>query len=140
MKCSSYQLQICERGAVTHDVSCTAEQRWPEPLLQAPTPLLFQNIWIRVWVRLFFKFENPTLVQTPTKIIDPLHKKWPHRLLLMPKWKSDSGSGRKMQNPAGVDSGTTSVAKHKSTIMASHQSTIRLSTTWCQITFASCEG
>ena len=47
--------------------------------------------------------------------------KWPHRLLLLPKWKSDSGSGtgfsqifdsgsgsgseRKRQNPAGVDSG-----------------------------------
>ena len=51
-----------------------------------------------------------------------LLKKWPHRLLLLPKWKSDSGSGsgfsqifdtgsgsgseRKTQNPAGVDSGT----------------------------------
>jgi len=43
-----------------------------------------------------------------------LLKKWPHRLL--PKWKSDSGSGfsqisdsgseRKTQNPAGVDSGS----------------------------------
>jgi len=22
-----------------------------------------------------------------------LHKKWPHRLLLLPKWRSDSGSG-----------------------------------------------
>jgi len=48
-----------------------------------------------------------------------LLKKWPHRLLLLPKWKSDSwfGSGfsqifdsgtgseseRKTQNPAGVD-------------------------------------
>jgi len=47
-----------------------------------------------------------------------LPKKWPHRLLLLPKWKSDSGSGFsqifdsgsgsqwKTQNPAGVDSGT----------------------------------
>ena len=46
-----------------------------------------------------------------------LPTKWPHRLLLLPKWKSDSGSGflrifdswsgyeRKTQNPAGVDSG-----------------------------------
>jgi len=50
-----------------------------------------------------------------------LTKKWPNRLLLVPKWKSDSGSGsgfsqifdsgsgsgfeRKTQNPAGVDSG-----------------------------------
>ena len=51
-----------------------------------------------------------------------LPKKWPHRLLLLPKLKSDSGSGsdlsqifdsgsqsgseRKTQNPAGVDSRT----------------------------------
>jgi len=45
-----------------------------------------------------------------------LPKKWPHRLQLLPKWKSDfwsgfsqifdSGSERKTQNPAGVDSGT----------------------------------
>jgi len=50
-----------------------------------------------------------------------LPTKWPHRLLLLPKWKSDSGSGSgfsqffdsrygsgpeiKMQNPAGIDSG-----------------------------------
>ena len=44
-----------------------------------------------------------------------LPEKWLHRLPLLPKWKSDSGSGfsqifdsgfeRKMQNPAGVDSG-----------------------------------
>jgi len=51
------------------------------------------------------------------------HKNRPHRLLLLPKWKSDSGSGsvfsqifdsrngsgfeRKTQNPAGVDSSTS---------------------------------
>ena len=47
-----------------------------------------------------------------------LLKKWPHRLLLLQKLKSDSGSGsgfsqifdsgseRKTQNPAGFDSGT----------------------------------
>ena len=48
-----------------------------------------------------------------------LPKKWPHRLLLLPKRKIDSGSGsgvsqifdsgseseRKTQNPAGIDSG-----------------------------------
>jgi len=50
-----------------------------------------------------------------------LPKKWPHRLLLLPKWKSDSGSGfgfsqifesgsgsgseRETQNPVGIDSG-----------------------------------
>ena len=44
-------------------------------------------------------------------------KKWPHRLLLLPKFKSDSGSGsgfsqifdsgsgEKSQNPGGIDSG-----------------------------------
>jgi len=44
-----------------------------------------------------------------------LLKKWPHRILLLPKWKSDSefgfsqifdsGSERKTQNSSGVDSG-----------------------------------
>jgi len=62
-------------------------QRWPE--LHA-TPLLFQNFWIRIRFRIrfrqFFKFENPTPVQTPATI-DPtpnlpmfLLKKWPKRL------------------------------------------------------------
>ena len=37
------------------------QQRWPESLFS--TQLLFQNFWIRV--RKFFKFENPTPVQTP---------------------------------------------------------------------------
>jgi len=32
-------------------------------------PVVFQNFWIRV--RQFFKFENPTPVQTPATIIDP---------------------------------------------------------------------
>jgi len=44
-------------------------RRWPESLFQTPTPLLFQNFWILV--RLFFKFENPTPVQTPAAIINP---------------------------------------------------------------------
>jgi len=43
-------------------------QRWPQSLFQTPTPLLFQNFWFRV--RLFFKFENPPSVQTPTTTID----------------------------------------------------------------------
>jgi len=42
-------------------------QRWPESLFQTPTPLLFQNFSIRS--QQFFKFENPTPVQTPTTII-----------------------------------------------------------------------
>jgi len=45
------------------------DQRWPESLFQNPTPLLFQNFGIRV--RLFFKFENLTPVQTPATIINP---------------------------------------------------------------------
>jgi len=47
----------------------TSRQRCPESLFQTPTPLLFQNFWIRVWQ--FFKFENPPPVQTPATIIDP---------------------------------------------------------------------
>ena len=47
-----------------------ARQRRPESLFQTPTPLLFQNFWIRVW--LFFKFENPTPDQNPVTIIDPI--------------------------------------------------------------------
>jgi len=31
-------------------------------------------------------------------------------------------------------------AEHQSTTMASHQSTVRLNSTWCQITFVSCDG
>jgi len=48
-------------------------QRWPESLFQTPTPLLFQNFSIRdqIRVRIFFKFENPTPLQTPATIIDP---------------------------------------------------------------------
>jgi len=45
------------------------DQRWPESLFQTPTPLLFQNFGIRV--QQFFKFENPTPVQTPATIINP---------------------------------------------------------------------
>jgi len=44
-------------------------QNWPESLFQTPTPLLCQNFWILV--RQFFKFENPTPVQTPATIIHP---------------------------------------------------------------------
>jgi len=46
-------------------------QRWPESLFQTPTPLLIQNFWIRIRVRQYFKFENPTPVQPPATIIDP---------------------------------------------------------------------
>ena len=47
---------------------CGLRQRWPESLIQVPIPFLFQNFWIRIQVRKFFKFENPTLVQTPATI------------------------------------------------------------------------
>jgi len=50
-------------------ISQSAHLRWPEALFQTPTPLLFQNFGIRV--RQFFKFENPTPVQTPATIINP---------------------------------------------------------------------
>jgi len=95
------------------------------------TPILFQNFWIRIRVRAqkFFKFENPTPVQTPATIDateiqqcfslrNDIYKDhaW---LLLLSKMSSsswsvsgfsqifDSGSGseRKTQNPAGVGSG-----------------------------------
>ena len=50
-----------------------ARQKWPESLFQTPTPLLFQNFGLRdrIRVRLLFKFENPSPVQTPATIIDP---------------------------------------------------------------------
>jgi len=38
---------------------------------QTPTPFLFQNFWIRVQVRQFLQFENPTPVKTLATIIDP---------------------------------------------------------------------
>ena len=100
-------------------------QRWPESRFQTPTPLLFQNFRIRVRnrVRQFVIFVNPTPVQTPATIIDLgviyscFYFRNDNRLLLLPKLKSDPGSGssfsqtfdsgseRKTQNPAGVDSG-----------------------------------
>jgi len=49
----------------------TPDQRWPESIFQPPTPLLFQNFWIRTRIRLFYKFENPTPVQNPATIIHP---------------------------------------------------------------------
>jgi len=53
---------------VTSQIANT-HQRWSESLF--PTPLLFQNFGIRARIRHFFKFENPTPVQTPAAIIDP---------------------------------------------------------------------
>jgi len=62
VKCSA---QCCERSFFTFQF----ESGVAGVTFQTPTPLLFQNFWI--WVRLFFKFENPTLVQTPATTIDP---------------------------------------------------------------------
>ena len=39
-------------------------QKWPESHFQTPTPLLFQNFWIRIRLRKFFKSKNPIPVQT----------------------------------------------------------------------------
>jgi len=68
---------------------------------------LFQNFWILVRAGNFFKFENQTPVQTPATIDSTgnlsifLLKKWPHKLLLLPKLKSDFGSGlSKILTPA----------------------------------------
>jgi len=58
---------LCDRSCPARP--CKYYSRWPESLFQTPTPLLFQNFWIRV--RLFFKFENPTPVQTLATIIAP---------------------------------------------------------------------
>jgi len=33
------------------------DQRWPESLFQTPAPLLFQNFWIRVRMRVWQFFE-----------------------------------------------------------------------------------
>jgi len=107
--------------------SSTAEQRRPESIFKTQTPLLFQNFWIRV--RQVFKFKNPTPVQTQATIIDQTAI-YPWFYLRIDrtdscycrksgKSDSDSGSGfpqifdsgsgsgseRKKQNPAGVDSG-----------------------------------
>ena len=53
-------------GAVAVMFCSCGNQRWPESLF--PTPLLFQNFWIRNRVRKFFKIENPTPLQTPATI------------------------------------------------------------------------
>jgi len=103
-------------------------QRWPQSLFQTPTPFLFQNFWIPARIL-------PAISQIckSDSCSDPgynhrsnhnlpmfLLKKLPHRLLLLPKLKSDSWSGsgfsqnfvsasgyeRKTPNPVGVDCGT----------------------------------
>jgi len=102
-------------------------QRWPESLFQTPTPLLFQNFWIRIRVRKVYKFENPTPFQIranidPTEIYPCFYSRNDHAdACYCRNWKltpdlgpvfsqnKDSGSGSgcesKTQNPSGVDSG-----------------------------------
>ena len=97
-------------------------QRWPESFFHTPTPLLFQNFWILV--RKFFKFVNPTPVQTPVAIIDPTVyypcfylKNGNTDSYYCRNWKVTPDTGpvfpklltpgpKKTQNPTGVDSGT----------------------------------
>ena len=95
---------------------------------QTPTPPLFQNFSIRI--QKFYKLENPTPVQTPVTVYRRSNRNLPMSLLkkwddhadscYCRNWKATPdpgpffsqrfGSGsapeRKMQNPAGVDSGT----------------------------------
>ena len=77
----------------------TRDQKWPESHFQTPTPLLFQNLWIRIRVQKFSKFENPTPVETPATI-DATENQQCRVLSPAP------GPKRKTQNPSGVDSGT----------------------------------
>ena len=58
---------------ITVITSLSLYQRLAESLIQTPTPLLLQNFLIRARIRVlqFFKFENPTRVQTPAAIINP---------------------------------------------------------------------
>ena len=79
----------------------------------------FSNLMIRLLFRL--RYNHRSNYNLPMFLL----KKWPHRLLLLPKLKNDSRSGfsqifdsgsgseRKTQNPAGVNSGSgpTSGAK-----------------------------
>jgi len=86
-----------------------------ESLFQTPTPLLFQNFCIQIWVRIFFNFDDPTLVPTPVSI-DPIEI---HQCFMRgndhtdPRycrnWKVTPAPGpteRKRQNPTGFDSGS----------------------------------
>jgi len=81
----------------------TGRWRWPESLFQAPTPLLFQNFWIRIRVRKFFKFENRTPIQTPGTIAATENYQWfhftnDHADSCYCRYWSVSGSGRFFKN------------------------------------------
>ena len=67
---AQYDRELMEPDIDIGESANQAFSRWPELLFQSPTPLLFQNFWIRI--QKFFKFENPTPAQTPTTIIDPI--------------------------------------------------------------------
>ena len=71
--CFQKSLRLRPEFTPTLRLLTPVHQRWPESLFQTPTPLLFQNfgILVRIWVLQFFKFENPTPVQTPATIINP---------------------------------------------------------------------
>jgi len=59
--------------ALYHFRRSSKTDHWSESLFQTLTPLLLKTFWIRVQMRVqkFFKFENPTSVQTPVTIINP---------------------------------------------------------------------
>ena len=87
---------------------------------------MFQNFWIRLGN--FLIWESDSCLdsgynhQSNLNLPMLLFKKWPHRLLLLPKLKSDSrsvfsqifdsgsASERKLQNLAGINSGTLDLA------------------------------
>ena len=106
----------------------TVIQRWPESLFETPTPLLSKFLSPDSDPAIFQIWESNSCSDSgfhhrPNRKLPMfLLKKWPHRLLLLSKLKSDSGSGsvfsqifytgagsgseRNTQNPAGVDTGT----------------------------------
>jgi len=73
-------------------------QRWSESLFQTSTPLLFHNFWnpgpaiLQIWESDSCS-DSSQNHRSNRSLPTFLPKKWPRRLLLLPKWKSDSGSG-----------------------------------------------
>jgi len=87
---------------------------------------LRSRIWVRIRVRQYFRFDNPTPVQTPASIIDPTiiylyfylkndhtdscyYRNWkvtPDPGPVFPKILTPDPGPKEMQNPAGVQSGT----------------------------------
>ena len=80
----------------------TGEQRLPESLFQTPTALLFPKFFnpgpdtgpaiLQIWESDSCS-DSGYNHRSNRNLLMSLPKKWLHRLLLLPKWKSDSGSG-----------------------------------------------